>query len=172
MPPQKNPPSPGEPKASRPNMPGYGILDANSGRGLQPWSHAREHLTKGHNYWFATTRPDGAPHVMPVWGVWLDEKFYFSTGPRSRKARNLAANARCVVCPDGANPAIIVEGVAEHVTDPSLIKQFVGLYNTKYNWNMDGSEGPIYAVRPRVAFAFTDTPGEFVGSATRWQFDD
>lgn len=168
---EKDLPSPREPRASRPHMPGYGILGPDHGRGLLPWNLARERLTKGHNYWLATTRPDGAPHVMPVWGLWLGDKFYFSTGWRSRKARNLAANPRCVVCPDGSDPAIIVEGVAEDVTDALVIEKFVKSYNEKYNWNIDGSEGPIYAVQPRVAFAFTDAPGEFVGSATRWQFN-
>jgi hypothetical protein len=56
------------PKASRPYMPGYGILDAKSGSGLLPWSVAVERLTEARNYWIATTRPDGRPHAMPVWG--------------------------------------------------------------------------------------------------------
>ena len=55
-----------QPKASRPHMPGYGILDANSGKGLLPWSWATERLAKARNYWVATTRPDGNPHAMPV----------------------------------------------------------------------------------------------------------
>ncbi len=43
------------PIASRPFMPGYGIVDANSGGGLLPWEWAVEHLTKSRNYWIATT---------------------------------------------------------------------------------------------------------------------
>ena len=34
-----------EPTASRPHMPGYGILDADRGKGLLPWSWAKERLT-------------------------------------------------------------------------------------------------------------------------------
>jgi len=160
-----------EPKASRPYMPGYGIVDANKGSGLLPWSWATERLAKGHNYWIATTRPDGWPHLMAVWGVWLDERFYFSTGRHSRKARNLAANPQCVVCPEEADEAIIVEGVAELVTHPSKLRQFAHAYKKKYDWDMEANQGPVYAVRPRVAFAFREKPaGEFVRSATRWQF--
>ena len=83
-------------------MPGYGILDANGGRGLLPWAWAVERLTRARNYWIATTCPDGLPHCVPVWGVWLDDDnaFYFSSGTQSRKARNLAANPNCVVCPE------------------------------------------------------------------------
>ncbi len=173
MPTDEHPRQRSEPKASRPYMPGYGVLGAKSGRGLLPWSWANERLTKAHNYWLATTRPDGAPHVMPIWGVWLDDAFYFSTGWRSRKTRNLAANPRCVVCPERGDEAVIVEGVAKQVSDPSVLKQFVELYNAKYEWNLDPSEGPVYAVRPRVAFAFIENPpGEFVGTATRWRFNE
>ncbi len=35
-----------DPRASRPYMPGYGILDAASGKGLLPWSWASERLTR------------------------------------------------------------------------------------------------------------------------------
>src|SRR5438105_4143643 len=85
------------PKASRPHMPGYGIADAKAGGGLLSWRWATERLENGRTYWLATTRPDGQPHVMPVWGVWFADAFFFSTGQQSRKARNLAENARCSV---------------------------------------------------------------------------
>ncbi len=65
--------SPSVPRADRPHMPGYGLVDAGGGKGLLPWSWAVEFLSKGRNYWVATTRPDGRPHVMPVWGIWMDE---------------------------------------------------------------------------------------------------
>ena len=103
-------------------MPGYGILDATDGRGLLPWEWAVERLTKSRNYWVATTCPDGRPHCVPVWGIWLDDAFYFSSGAKSRKARNLAANPNCVVCPEDGTQAVSLEGVAEnnygHGDDP------------------------------------------------------
>jgi PPOX class probable F420-dependent enzyme len=150
-------------------MPGYGILNADSGTGLLPWSWAEERLLNARNYWVATTRPDGRPHCMPVWGIWLDGTFYFSTGPRSQKARNLARSPRCVVCPERADEAVILEGVAEEITDPSLLKRFREVYEAKYQWDMDTSAGGIYVVRPLVAFAFRET-NDFLGSATRWHF--
>jgi len=107
---------------------------------------------------------------MLVWGLWLDGTFYFSTGRHSRKARNLAANPSCVVCTERAEEAAILEGVAEEVTDPALRRQFVEVYEAKYNWDLSGyDKEPVYAVRPRVAFALIEK--EFIGSATRWLFD-
>jgi nitroimidazol reductase NimA-like FMN-containing flavoprotein (pyridoxamine 5'-phosphate oxidase superfamily) len=153
-------------------MPGYGILDARSGKGLLPWSWATERLMKARNYWLATTRSDGRPHVMPVWGVWLDERFYFSTGRESRKARNLAANPKCSVGAEPADEAIIVEGIAEEVTDPARRRRFADAYGAKYQWDMEGFAEPVYAVRPAIAFAFTSGTDDFTGTATRWIFDD
>src|SRR5262245_10025855 len=159
-----------QPKASRPHMPGYGILDADSGRGLFQWSWAAERLTKARNYWIATTRPDGNPHVMPVWGVWLDDAFYFSTGAQTRKVRNMAANPRCVVACEVGEDQLVVEGTVTIVDHPTSSKRFADGYGPKYNWDMEGFSEPVYCVRPTVVFGFTTTPGEFQGSATRWVF--
>ena len=159
-----------EPSASRPHMPGYGILDADAGAGLLPWSWAVERLSSAHNYWLATTRPDEAPHLMPVWGVWLDRTFYFSTSAGSRKARNLAANPRCVISTDMADEAVILEGVAEEVIDPELLQRFKLAYDSKYAWEIDTAVGGIYAIRPAIAFAFIEKPTDFPGTATRWEF--
>ncbi len=160
------------PTAGRPFMPGYGILDADSGRGLLPWSWAVERITRARSYWVATTRPDGRPHVMPVWGVWMDEAFYFSCGQESRKARNLSVNPACVIGCEPADEAVVLEGRAELATDAETITRFAALYGPKYDWNMEGFAEPVYRVRPATAFAFLAAPGEFTGSATRWTFED
>src|SRR5436190_10468164 len=160
-----------QPSASRPNMPGYGILDANSGKGLLPSSWAAERLANARNYWVSTTRPDGNPHTMPVWGVWLDDAFYFSTGARSRKARNLIANPRVAIGCEMGVDQIVLEGIAELMTDPTLRDRFAKAYMAKYDWDTEGFEEPFYAVRPTAVFGFSTAPGAFVESATRWVFD-
>lgn len=96
-------------------MPGYGLpTDA---EGLLPWDWAERRLLASHVYWLATTRPDGRPHLMPIWGLWLDRVFYFSTGRQSRKARNLERNAHCVVATEQALEAVVVEGTANEIMD-------------------------------------------------------
>lgn len=158
------------PRADRPHMPGYGIAEESGGKGLLPWSWALERLNDAHNYFVATVRPDGRPHVMPVWGVWLDDAFYFSTGTTSRKARNLAANASCVVTTERADESVIVEGVAEEAADADALRRFVEVYHEKYDWEIDTSAGGIYAVRPRTIFGFIETADNFSKTATRWTF--
>ena len=160
-----------EPKASRPYMPGYGIQDENSGKGLLPWSYAVERLTNARGYWLATTRPDGRPHVMPIWGVWIDDAYYFSSGTQSRKAKNLAANANCTIGVEPADEAIILEGVAELIDDVELKKRFGELYTEKYKWDTEGSDEPVYRVNPKVVFYFSTAPEAFTNSATRWTFE-
>ena len=88
---------------------------------------------------------------------------------QSRKARNLAANPRCVICSDRAEQAVIVEGVAELVSDRAFRKQFGDLYQKKYDWDMKDFAEPVYVVRPRVAFGLFEK--KFMGSATRWKFE-
>src|SRR5260221_605697 len=96
------------PKPTRPHMPGYGITTKKAG--ILPWKWAVDRLSKSKQYWIATTRSDGAPHVMVIWGLWFEGAFWFSTGRKSRKARNLAVNPRCVICSDNSAEAVIVEG--------------------------------------------------------------
>ena len=52
-----------------------------------------------------------------------------------------------------------------------MLALFKDAYDRKYDWDMDTSQGGIYAVRARTAFAFIEKADEFTGSATRWRFD-
>lgn len=157
------------PAASRPHMPGYGIKGPDEGTGLLPWNWAEERLQKAHNFWVASTRPDGQPHVMPVWAVWMEGALYFSTGAKSRKARNLRANPSCVVCAEQARGQIVIEGTAKRLSDSKLWKRFAKVYEKKYDFDMSGySAEPFYVVRPRTVFGLWEK--DFVGSATRWNF--
>lgn len=154
-------------------MPGYGVLDADHGTGLLPWSWARERLERSHDYWVATSRPDGSPHLMPVWGVFVDDALWFSSSRASRKARNLAANPRCAITTDNAYEPVVIEGTAELVRDLSAIAAFVIKVNDKYHtdYATDFFSAPAnvcFVVHPRWAFGLAES--DFTGSPTRWLF--
>src|ERR1700730_15336214 len=121
-----------EPLASRPYMPGYGLLEADQVTGLLPWAWGVERLTRSHDYWVATVRPDVRPHVMPVWGVWMDDALWFSSSRGSRKARNLAADAHCTITTDNAYEPVVIEGEAALTDDLAAIGAFVTELNRKY----------------------------------------
>lgn len=124
---------------------GLGLLPPDDGAGPLPWSWARQRLEASHDYWLATTRPDAHPHVMPLWGIWIDESFAFSTGRRSVKARNLWANPWCVAITEDPAEPVIVEGVARLVDDANLLRQICDAYAAKYvAARQDTTEGPLY----------------------------
>jgi PPOX class probable F420-dependent enzyme len=160
-------------QADRPFMPGYGVLPETEGSGLIPWAEAERRLTATHDFWCATVTPDGTPHVMPVWGVWLEDEVWFSSGLQSRKARNLAADRRCTLTTDDAQNPVVVEGTARTVVDRPALERFVAAMNAKYASGMtleflDPTVNGSYAVRPGRAFALTHD--DFTGSPTRWRF--
>jgi hypothetical protein len=162
-----------EPQASRPHMPGYGVREPAEGTGLLPWSWAVERLTSSHDYWLATTRPDSRPHIMPVWGVWWDGALWFSSGLRSRKARNLAFRPRCMLTTDNAREPVVLEGAAERVSDRTTIQGFADRVDAKYETSYgadfyDPDVNGTYRVAPAWAFGLTES--DFEGSPTRWEF--
>ncbi len=154
------------PTAGRPYMPGYDMMFRQDKRPLS-WTRAAGRFSGVHNYYLSTTRADGRPHVMPIWGVWFDRAFYFSTGRQSRKSKNLSLNPNCVVCSENASEAVILEGTASEIRAGPLRVRFVAAYKKKYDWDMSDSEGPIYQVRPRVIFGIVENAD---ANPTRWRF--
>ncbi|CAA9541056.1 MAG: hypothetical protein AVDCRST_MAG49-819 [uncultured Thermomicrobiales bacterium] len=159
------------PRLDRPYLPeGYEI--PKDAEGMLPWETTRGMLAETRTYWVGTTRPDGRPHAVPIWGAWVDETLYFEGGADTRRGRNLAANPAVVVHAERGDEVVILEGAAEAVARPypGLAARLAAAFAAKYpgyapeptSW--DG--GGLYAVRPRVAFAW----GAFPRDATRYTF--
>jgi PPOX class probable F420-dependent enzyme len=156
-------------------MPGYGLLGPTEGTGLLPWRWAHARLAGSRNYWVVTLWPDGRPHAMPVWGVWDENLLWFSSSRSSRKARNVAADPRCVVTTEDALNPVVVEGAAEVTRDGEQIARFLALVNAKYATDyaidfLDPAVNATVRVRPSWAFGLAD--GDFTGSPTRWTFEE
>jgi PPOX class probable F420-dependent enzyme len=154
-------------------MPGYGILPADQGTGLLPWSWAARRLHDSHDFWVATVWPDGRPHTMPVWGVWEDDILWFSSSLRSRKIRNIQAGSDVSMSTEDPRNPVVLEGSAEIVTDGPTIQHFLHLMNAKYDTDygpdfLDPAKNASVRVRPRWAFGVAE--GDFGGSPTRWEF--
>jgi hypothetical protein len=155
------------PKAARLLVPGYEVSTKKAE--LLPWKWAINRLKRSRQYWIATTRPDGAPHLMIIWGVWFDDSFWFSTGALSRKARNLAANPRCVIGTDEAAKAAIVEGTVEVIdTQHPEFEVFAAAYEKKYAWDLRKMAQEVYRMRPNIGFGLFEK--KFEQTATRWRF--
>jgi len=154
-----------EPLAGRPDLPkDYGIPEDNET--LVVWSDVRGWLEQTKVFWIGTTWPDGRPHANPIWGAWVDDKFFFDGSPKTRWGRNLAANPGIVVHIESGEVAVMIEGsVEEVVPDQELHKKIVASYRSRYDYAPE--EGALmYAATPKVAFAWDNFPK----SVTRFKF--
>jgi hypothetical protein len=79
------------PRTERPQIRDYGI--SKSRTGLLPWKWAVKKLSESREYWMVTVRPDGRPHAMIVWGLWVDGAFWFGTGSKTHGNRRCADRA-------------------------------------------------------------------------------
>ncbi|WP_157246389.1 pyridoxamine 5'-phosphate oxidase family protein [Nonomuraea typhae] len=99
------------------------------------WDEVRGKLAAAQSYWLATTRPDGRPHVVPVDGLWVEDRFYFSGGEQTVHIRNLREDGRAGVHLEDAKAAVIVEGRAALVRlDPALAARVEAADREKYGY--------------------------------------
>jgi nitroimidazol reductase NimA-like FMN-containing flavoprotein (pyridoxamine 5'-phosphate oxidase superfamily) len=109
------------------------------------WELALEGLRGGANnnpslsgtYWLATVHPDGRPHVMPLFAVWLDGNMYFCSNPGKRKAKNIAQNPNVAITAATGDLDVIVEGKAAKVTDEDKLAHIREAFIDKYGWPVE-----------------------------------
>lgn len=154
-----------------------------------PWSRPRDQLhgfvaDAGKAIWLSTSRPDGRPHTAGVGAVWFDDRFYFTSGPGTRKSLNLAQNPNCVMSLSLPDLDLVVEGVAVRITDDATLQRLAKVY-AEGGWPVSvkgdaftaefsaPSAGPppwyLYEVKPKVAFGVATAEPH---GATRWRFAD
>jgi hypothetical protein len=158
-----------------------------------PWSRPREQLVAGSKgdrpdgdtgpaYWLATVRPDGRPHATAVGALWADDRVYFTSGPGTRKSRNLAADPRCTITVSLDDIDLVIEGSARRVTDPATLERLATMYRDQ-GWPAEvagdaftapysaPSAGPppwfLYEIEPVTAFGVSTVEP---GGAMRWRF--
>jgi hypothetical protein len=138
--------------------------------GLLPWAHAEQRLTEAQHYWLCTVRPDGQPHAIPIQGLWHDGALYFGGDPATRWARNLTANPAVTIHLESGSDVVIVEGLAENVSDLSttLISALAAASGTKYGFTPppEAYASGVCRVRPRRVLAWN----QFLTNATRFTF--
>ena len=137
-----------------------------------------------HTCWLATLNPDGSPHVTGVGALWADGAFWFETGERTRKGKNVARDPRCALSVATHGFDLVVEGEAHKVTDPATVAEMAARWSAA-GWPARVDEsgvaltaeysapsaGPppwaVYRLTPHRATALeTVEPG----GATRWSF--
>lgn len=153
-----------------------------------PWSRPRDLLAanppqRGTQFFLGTSRPDGRPHAAGIGALWVDDDLYFTSGPRTRKARNLAANPACTISAGLGGIDLVLEGQATRVTDPPTLERVAGRYRAG-GWpaEVEGdaftapfsapSAGPppwhLYRFTFHTAFGVATVEPQ---GATRWRFE-
>jgi general stress protein 26 len=147
---------------------GYGISTDDAGK--LDWTWATERLAASRNYWVCTSSPDGRPHVAPVWGLWVDDAFFFATDPTSRKARDIASGSPVVVHLESGDEVVIIDGRADMPSDGAYLERVADQYLSKYGTGIDpdNPDHGMYVVRPTTAWAWREQ--DFPTSATRYNF--
>lgn len=100
-----------------------------------PPTKARKRLKKEKNIWIATIRPDGRPHLTPVWFVWHTEKLYICIEPESIKGQNIREEPRVALALEDGSDALICEGTAASMTLP-WPKEVIAIFQKKHNWDI------------------------------------
>jgi PPOX class probable F420-dependent enzyme len=139
-----------------------------------------------HTCWLTTINDDGSPHVTGVGALWADGTFWFETGERTRKARNLARDPRCTLGVSMREFDLVLEGDAHQVTDPATVSAMAERWAAA-GWPCRVDEtgraltadysapsaGPppwfVYRITPRSATALAILEP---GGATRWRFSE
>ena len=72
--------------------------------------------------WMSTVRPDGSPHLIPIWFSWDGEAILVASKPAAQKVRNLRANPVVMLAlgqPEEDFDVGLLEGRAELVDTPA-----------------------------------------------------
>ena len=96
-------------------------------------AHADERLRNDLMIWLGTVRPDGRPHLVPVWFLW-DGSTILIFSKNDHKVRNIQSNQRVMLALDdtkGGEDVVMIEGVAA-LLEPGSVTPALPAYEKKY----------------------------------------
>lgn len=136
------------------------------------WPDVEKRLAEARQYWIASTRPDGRPHVIPRDGMWIDGALYYGGSPETVHHRNVTQNPNVVVHIGDGWEAFIVEGALE-IEIPSAEKaqrlsdEMFGKYPVYGRLDPKTFASGVAVLKPTRVLAWTD----FTKNATRFRFE-
>ena len=83
-------------------------------------AHIDQRLRAEPIIWLSSVRPDGRPHLVPVWFWWDGAAILIFSKPAAQKVRNLRHNPQVVLALDSADEGedvVLLEGRAELLGD-------------------------------------------------------
>jgi hypothetical protein len=114
-----------------------------------PWSRPHDLLAAGPaqsraTFFLATTCADGRPHTAGVGARWHAGNLFFSSGPGTRKSKNLAADPACVLSVSLEGLDLVLEGEAVRVSDARLVKAVAAKFQAA-GWPVEAKHGRFVA---------------------------
>jgi F420H(2)-dependent biliverdin reductase len=107
----------------------------------------QERLSTEANVWMATVRPDGRPHLVPIWFVWVKGQFWIATSPTAVKVNNVRASALMAVALEDGNQPLVAEGtVAIHDTLALVPSEVGSAFSKKYDWTLSEEAGGVCVI--------------------------
>lgn len=155
---------------------GYGIPE--TAEGQLTWADIEPRLEQSLHYWISSVRPDGTPHSVPRWGVWLDGRFWYDGAPTTRHTRNVERNPAVTLTLESGAEVVIIEGESVAArADPDDLGARLSKAFTKYAggeypyspgpdaWSAEDGGG-LRVITPRRAMAWFAFPKD----CTRFRF--
>lgn len=109
----------------------------------------QQRLHRERNIWIATVRPDGRPHMTPVWFVLWGERLVVCISDQSVKASNLSRNQHVAMALEDGSSPLICEGTAELISAP-FPSEVRRAFQEKYDWEIatDQDYNLLVAISP------------------------
>lgn len=127
-------------------------------------AHREERLRGDAIAWLGSVRPDGRPHLVPVWFLWDGEDLLILSQPRTQKVRNLARDPRVTIALDDSRTGrdvVLLEGIAALLPVGERPEQ-VSAYLAKYAMLLAEMDWLAEAYLEEYAQAIVIRPTRFV----------
>lgn len=126
--------------------------------------HIDERLRKNLIIWLSSVRPDGRPHLVPVWFLWDGKNILIFSQPNTQKIRNLRQNTNVILALDDTKDGedvVMLEGKAEFLNDPA-VNPTLPAYAAKYDSELKSMGYTAEAMAAEYAQAIRITPTRFL----------
>lgn len=138
------------------------MLDLSQERG----AHIDQRLRSDLIIWLGTVRPDGRPHLVPVWFVWDGTHILIFSQPENRKVHNLRENSHVVLALDdtkGGDDVITIEGEAELLQPGSDVSMASPAFTEKYGEEIRSENWDAQTLAKEYSQGIRVTPRRFLG---------
>ncbi|MFE2374382.1 TIGR03618 family F420-dependent PPOX class oxidoreductase [Streptomyces sp. NPDC059398] len=100
-----------------------------------------DRLATERTVWLCGVRPDGSPHVTPVWFVFLRDSWWIGVDSGSVKVRNLREDPRVSLALEDGRFPVVAEGVA-HLRHDGFPAEVTAAFAAKYAWDVTAPQRP------------------------------